>query len=159
VNRHFDMLFIHEELSQLMKKDVHCRSIWKHLETLYDMEALHENEQLPFPNSTEEFSLPVEFDELKQQRMTSTERSPTDTSGITSDAADDSNSSGRTPSRPDGSAVKTKVKTEERRETRDKDRPDDTKTPKPKRNVKDVRSEDKSINKTSAAKKRRSQAQ
>lgn len=164
VNRHFDMFCIQEELTRLMKKEVHCRSIWKHLNTLYDMEALQENEQLPFPNNYEDFSLPNDFDDLKQQRMSGVvaDRLSGDSSAASMDSADDGAPSlPKTPGRSEAAGAKTKVKVEERRETRekDKDKDVDNKTPKPKRNVKDMRSEDKSKASTSTTKKRRSQVQ
>lgn len=62
------MVCIHDQFSKAINKDVHSRSIWKYLETLYDMDALHENEDVHFPNDEQEFNLPTEFDKLKEEK-------------------------------------------------------------------------------------------
>ena len=71
INRHFDMVCIHDQFSKAINKDVHSKSIWKYLETLYDMDALHENEDEHFVNEEQEFNLPAEFDKLKEEKETS----------------------------------------------------------------------------------------
>jgi len=61
VNRFFQMIFIQEEFSRLTGKDVPSHEIWKYLETLYDIEALNENEEESYIYEEKEFSLPTEY--------------------------------------------------------------------------------------------------
>ncbi|XP_793425.1 MRG/MORF4L-binding protein isoform X2 [Strongylocentrotus purpuratus] len=69
VNKNFQMMCIHEKFNQATGRQVTSKQIWDHLETLYDMQALHESEILPFPNKEVDFSLPTsEFQEMMQQR-------------------------------------------------------------------------------------------
>ncbi|CAL8279302.1 unnamed protein product [Boreogadus saida] len=58
VNRHFHMICIRDKFSQNIGRQVSSSVIWDHLGTMYDMQALHESEILPFPNSEKSFSLP-----------------------------------------------------------------------------------------------------
>lgn len=58
VNRYFQMACIHEKFSASLNKDISSQTIWDHLDTMYDMAALHESEILPFPNPDNEFVLP-----------------------------------------------------------------------------------------------------
>ncbi|XP_072015582.1 uncharacterized protein [Amphiura filiformis] len=58
VNKNFQMMCIHEKFHQVTGKKISSRSIWKHLSTMYDMQALDESENLPFPNTQADFSLP-----------------------------------------------------------------------------------------------------
>ncbi|XP_049270819.1 MRG/MORF4L-binding protein-like [Rhipicephalus sanguineus] len=65
VNRYFQMACIVEKFSVAMNKDISSQAIWDHFDDMYDMEALHESEILPFPNNETEFSLPEsEFGDL-----------------------------------------------------------------------------------------------
>ncbi|GFO41426.1 mrg-binding protein [Plakobranchus ocellatus] len=57
VNRHFQMIAIHEKLSSASKK-LSSEDVWKHLSTLYDLQALNESEIIPFPNKSTDFCLP-----------------------------------------------------------------------------------------------------
>uniref|UniRef100_A0A2R5LK18 Putative chromatin modification-related protein eaf7 n=1 Tax=Ornithodoros turicata TaxID=34597 RepID=A0A2R5LK18_9ACAR len=69
VNRYFQMACIHQKFSTSLNKDIHSRIIWDHLDTMYDMAALHESEILPFPNNERDFNLPeTEFRDLLCQR-------------------------------------------------------------------------------------------
>ncbi|CAG13953.1 unnamed protein product, partial [Tetraodon nigroviridis] len=58
VNRHFHMICIRDKFSQNIGRQVSSSVIWDHLGTMYDMQALHESEILPFPNTERSFSLP-----------------------------------------------------------------------------------------------------
>ncbi|KAM9445957.1 MRG/MORF4L-binding protein [Clarias gariepinus] len=58
VNRHFHMICIRDKFSQNIGRQVSSKVIWDHLGTMYDMQALHESEILPFPNSEKSFVLP-----------------------------------------------------------------------------------------------------
>ncbi|XP_051947959.1 MRG/MORF4L-binding protein-like isoform X1 [Xyrauchen texanus] len=57
VNRHFHMICIRDKFSQNIGRQVPSKVIWDHLSTMYDMQALHESEILPFPNSEKNFAL------------------------------------------------------------------------------------------------------
>nr|AAQ97748.1 chromosome 20 open reading frame 20 [Danio rerio] len=61
VNRHFHMICIRDKFSQNIGRQVSSKVIWDHLSTMYDMQALHESEILPFPNSEKSFVLPEEI--------------------------------------------------------------------------------------------------
>lgn len=63
------MVCIHDQFSKAINKDVHSKEIWNYLDGLYDMEALHENEEISFPNDEQEFNLPPEFDKLKEEKQ------------------------------------------------------------------------------------------
>ncbi|XP_054716117.1 uncharacterized protein LOC129225668 isoform X1 [Uloborus diversus] len=64
VNRSFMMLCIHQKFSTYINRQITSKAIWNHLESMYDMAALHESEDLPFPNDEQLFDLPEEYDEL-----------------------------------------------------------------------------------------------
>lgn len=69
VNRYFQMACIHEKFSASLNKDISSQTIWDHLDTMYDMAALHESEILPFPNPENEFGLPDnDFGDLLSKR-------------------------------------------------------------------------------------------
>ncbi|XP_036915928.1 MRG/MORF4L-binding protein isoform X2 [Sturnira hondurensis] len=61
VNRHFHMICIRDKFSQNIGRQVPSKVIWDHLSTMYDMQALHESEILPFPNPERNFVLPEEI--------------------------------------------------------------------------------------------------
>ncbi|ELR57601.1 MRG-binding protein, partial [Bos mutus] len=61
VNRHFHMICIRDKFSQNIGRQVPSKVIWDHLSTMYDMQALHESEILPFPNPERNFILPEEI--------------------------------------------------------------------------------------------------
>ncbi|KAA3676963.1 MRG-binding protein [Paragonimus westermani] len=68
VDRHFQMIYI----KLLLNARLHCPPIstvqlWEKLDSLYNMEELHECEVNPFQSKTKEFSLPEEFSALKAQ--------------------------------------------------------------------------------------------
>lgn len=58
VNKHFQMACVLEKFRNSIQKDVASQQIWDHLESMYDMAALHESEIVPFPNEELEFALP-----------------------------------------------------------------------------------------------------
>ncbi|MBN3311391.1 MRGBP protein, partial [Atractosteus spatula] len=69
VNRHFHMICIRDKFSQNIGRQVSSKVIWDHLGTMYDMQALHESEILPFPNSEKSFVLPEEIiQEVKEEK-------------------------------------------------------------------------------------------
>lgn len=57
-NKHFHMAFIYEKFNNLSDKKLSIDQIWHHLNTLYDLKGLDENEIVAFPNEEVEFSLP-----------------------------------------------------------------------------------------------------
>ncbi|XP_036387366.1 MRG/MORF4L-binding protein-like isoform X1 [Megalops cyprinoides] len=70
VNRHFHMICIRDKFSQNIGRQVSSKVIWDHLTTMYDMQALHESEILPFPNSEKAFVLPEEIiQEVKEGKL------------------------------------------------------------------------------------------
>ncbi|XP_038134376.1 MRG/MORF4L-binding protein [Cyprinodon tularosa] len=74
VNRHFHMICIRDKFSQNIGRQVSSSIIWDHLGTMYDMQALHESEILPFPNTEKSFSLPEEIiQEVKGGKLGSEE--------------------------------------------------------------------------------------
>ncbi|XP_068202991.1 MRG/MORF4L-binding protein [Palaemon carinicauda] len=69
VNKHFQMMFIHDKLSTSLNCELSSKTIWKKLETLYDLTALDESDRLPFPNDENDFSLPDgEFSDLLDEK-------------------------------------------------------------------------------------------
>ncbi|CAL1547626.1 unnamed protein product [Lymnaea stagnalis] len=67
VNRHFQMLAIHDRLCSANKK-ISSEDVWKHLSTLYDLQALNESEIVPFPNKPGDFEFPEnEMTELSEK--------------------------------------------------------------------------------------------
>ncbi|XP_055612852.1 MRG/MORF4L-binding protein [Uranotaenia lowii] len=60
INRHFFLACIVERLSKALNRNVSSEAVWSHLKTLYNLKALDELEQLPFPNDETDFVLPEE---------------------------------------------------------------------------------------------------
>uniref|UniRef100_A0A8D0DN43 MRG domain binding protein n=1 Tax=Salvator merianae TaxID=96440 RepID=A0A8D0DN43_SALMN len=70
VNRHFHMICIRDKFSQNIGRQISSKIIWDHLSTMYDMQALHESEILPFPNSEKNFTLPEDIiQEVKEGKV------------------------------------------------------------------------------------------
>ncbi|XP_032687974.1 MRG/MORF4L-binding protein [Odontomachus brunneus] len=62
INKYFHMLCIWEKFRIAIRKDISLKIIWDHLESMYDLMALDDMEDLPFPSQEIDFSLPeVEF--------------------------------------------------------------------------------------------------
>ncbi|MFT7800813.1 MRG/MORF4L-binding protein-like isoform X1 [Arapaima gigas] len=79
VNRHFHMICIRDKFSQNIGRQVSSKVIWDHLGTMYDMQALHESEILPFPNSEKTFVLPEEIiQEVKEGKVGTEEEAKED---------------------------------------------------------------------------------
>ncbi|XP_022313566.1 uncharacterized protein LOC111118406 [Crassostrea virginica] len=57
VNKHFQMLFIHEKINSSSSRKISAKDIWEHLNSMYDLQALNESEIIPFPNKEVEFDL------------------------------------------------------------------------------------------------------
>ncbi|XP_010857894.1 PREDICTED: MRG/MORF4L-binding protein-like [Bison bison bison] len=55
------LICIRDKFSQNIGRQVPSKVIWDHLSTMYDMQALHESEILPFPNPERNFILPEEI--------------------------------------------------------------------------------------------------
>ncbi|CAH0696230.1 unnamed protein product [Spodoptera exigua] len=69
INKHFHMACIWEKLSNSITKEISTQDIWKHLESLYDLNLLEDTEPIPFPNHETPFSLPeTEFGSLMKQK-------------------------------------------------------------------------------------------
>ncbi|XP_076287864.1 MRG/MORF4L binding protein [Lasioglossum baleicum] len=70
VNKYFHMVCIWEKFRAAIHKDVPLKMIWDHLESMYDLIALDDMEDLPFPNQEIDFSLPEQefFGMLKARK-------------------------------------------------------------------------------------------
>nr|CAH8868506.1 unnamed protein product [Trichobilharzia regenti] len=66
VFRHFQMMCLCNFLNSVLREPVTPDIIWRKLDTLYNMEELHESEVNPFQGKMREFSLSEEFDSLKE---------------------------------------------------------------------------------------------
>ncbi|GFY57037.1 hypothetical protein TNIN_199861 [Trichonephila inaurata madagascariensis] len=69
VNRFFTMVGIHMKFSNSINKEISSKVIWDHLDSMYDMSALHESEMIPFPNEEKEFQLPEEFSDIIKEKL------------------------------------------------------------------------------------------
>jgi len=58
INKYFHMVCIWEKFHAAIHKDVPLKMIWDHLESMYDLMALDDMEDLPFPGQEIDFSLP-----------------------------------------------------------------------------------------------------
>ncbi|XP_069740601.1 MRG/MORF4L-binding protein isoform X2 [Narcine bancroftii] len=71
VNRHFHMICIRDKFSQNIGRQIASKIVWEHLNVMYDMQALHESEILPFPNGERNFVLPEDIiHEVKEDSPT-----------------------------------------------------------------------------------------
>ncbi|KAL5481251.1 hypothetical protein EMCRGX_G021382 [Ephydatia muelleri] len=61
INKHFHMACIQHRLQQLSGLSLTTQEIWKHLQTLYDLESLDEFENTGLQNEEKDFSLPRDF--------------------------------------------------------------------------------------------------
>ncbi|XP_015590555.1 MRG/MORF4L-binding protein isoform X2 [Cephus cinctus] len=69
VNKYFHMVCIWEKFRAAIHKDVSLKIIWDHLESMYDLMALDDTEDLPFPSNEIDFNLPEsEFSMLMKSR-------------------------------------------------------------------------------------------
>ncbi|KAJ1526778.1 hypothetical protein ONE63_008352 [Megalurothrips usitatus] len=75
VAKYFHMACILSKFSESIKRDdISSQVIWDRLDTMYDLQALEETEAIPFPNDTQDFSLPQSqygplLDEKKRVKM------------------------------------------------------------------------------------------
>lgn len=58
INKYFHMVCIWEKFRVATHKDISLKMIWDHLESMYDLMALDDMEDLPFPSQEVDFSLP-----------------------------------------------------------------------------------------------------
>ncbi|XP_058459932.1 MRG/MORF4L-binding protein [Malaya genurostris] len=69
INRHFFIVCVVDRLSKALNRDINSDAVWSHLKTMYNLKALNEQEQLPFPNEECDFSLPeTEFSLVIKQK-------------------------------------------------------------------------------------------
>ncbi|EDV22277.1 MRG/MORF4L-binding protein [Trichoplax sp. H2] len=61
VHKHFQMAFIHQRLQELTGENLSVKSVWDHLNTLYDLAALDEMEIYSMPTEEVDFSLPEDY--------------------------------------------------------------------------------------------------
>lgn len=57
INRHFQMVFLHDKFNGALDRKISAKEIWTHLMEMYDLNALNESDGLPFPNTECEFSI------------------------------------------------------------------------------------------------------
>lgn len=57
INRHFQMVFLHDKFNGALDRKISAKEIWNHLMEMYDLNALNESDGLPFPNTECEFSI------------------------------------------------------------------------------------------------------
>lgn len=72
VNRFFSMVGIHNKFTNSINKEVPSQAIWDHLESMYDMSALHDSEMIPFPNDEKDFELPEEYNDIIKEQLGAT---------------------------------------------------------------------------------------
>ncbi|XP_055627179.1 MRG/MORF4L-binding protein [Toxorhynchites rutilus septentrionalis] len=69
INKHFFIACIVERLSKALNREISSDSVWSHLRTMYNLKALDEQEQLPFPNEEIDFDLPeAEFPSILKRK-------------------------------------------------------------------------------------------
>lgn len=74
INKHFYMARICERMSAALKRDIAPESIWAHLRTWYNLDALDQMERVPFAEEEVDFFLPdSEFSALKIKKMAEVE--------------------------------------------------------------------------------------
>jgi len=62
INKHFQMLMIHNKLSEGINAEISTQEIWKKLETLYDLGALDETKNTSLKEqATSDFNLPSDY--------------------------------------------------------------------------------------------------
>ncbi|KAK4885910.1 hypothetical protein RN001_002181 [Aquatica leii] len=70
INKSFQMFMIYDKFRDKVEKEVLSHTVWSHLESMYNLEALDEGETLPFPNIESDFDLPDgDFAELKESKI------------------------------------------------------------------------------------------
>ncbi|CAL1298364.1 unnamed protein product [Larinioides sclopetarius] len=82
VNRYFTMVGIHLKFSNYLNREITSKVIWDHLDSMYDMPALHESEIIPFPNEEVDFELPEDFNDLVKEKFGVPLHIPTDENEI-----------------------------------------------------------------------------
>lgn len=75
INRHFFIACVVERLSKALNREVSSESVWSHLKTMYNLQALDEQDPLPFPNEESDFSLP-ETEYVLERKRKSIEEQP-----------------------------------------------------------------------------------
>lgn len=74
INKHFYMARICERMSTALKRDIAPETIWAHLRTWYNLDALDQMERVPFAEEEVEFALPdSEFSVLMNKKLAEAE--------------------------------------------------------------------------------------
>ncbi|XP_055538573.1 MRG/MORF4L-binding protein [Wyeomyia smithii] len=69
INRHFIIVCIMDRLSKALNREISSETIWSHLRTMYNLKALDDLEQLPFPNEESDFCLPeTDFSSIMKRK-------------------------------------------------------------------------------------------
>lgn len=66
INKHFQMMGIHNKFSAALGHTVTSNQLWDHLSTMYNLAVLDDSEGLPFDNSVKDFQLPEEIINYKK---------------------------------------------------------------------------------------------
>jgi len=70
VNRHFQMVYILDKLNGAVSRKISGKQTWKHLNTMYDLNALNDSEICPFPTKEVPFGLPnYDYSNLMSQNF------------------------------------------------------------------------------------------
>ncbi|XP_027058449.1 MRG/MORF4L-binding protein isoform X2 [Pocillopora verrucosa] len=95
INRHFHMACIHDKFATSTgKRNISSKQIWEHLQELYNLQALDDLENLPFPNDETEFNLPDEiFESNAKPHSSASESSAVADEGMTGLASNSPNAS------------------------------------------------------------------
>ncbi|XP_052567460.1 MRG/MORF4L-binding protein-like [Culex pipiens pallens] len=79
INRHFFIACVVERLSKALNREVSSESVWSHLGTMYNLQALDEQDPLPFPNEETDFSLPeADYPLDKKRKSIEEQQQPAD---------------------------------------------------------------------------------
>lgn len=74
INKHFYMAQICQRMSSALKRDIAPETIWAHLRTWYNLDALDKMEQVPFAEEEVDFALPdSEFSALMTKKLAEVE--------------------------------------------------------------------------------------
>lgn len=75
INKHINMACVCKRLSNALKRDIQPDTVWAHLNTMYNLEALNLMEPLPLPQELSEFSMPdSEYSSLISKKLQDEER-------------------------------------------------------------------------------------
>ncbi|XP_057327476.1 MRG/MORF4L-binding protein [Microplitis mediator] len=91
IHKYFHMLCIWEKFRTAINKDISLKAIWDHLESMYDLVALDDTEDLPYLSSEIDFTLPESdfMDLMKNKQKDEIENKAKDTKDKSKDTKKD----------------------------------------------------------------------